>query len=138
MKNNLLLILIITISLLHGLKAQDTATLHKLKALDTATFCPSPSEQTESNSLFNVYPNPTKGTFHIVYGSSTECPPYGWGGMLIINIMNSYYTTVYSETILVFEGEYDKTIDLSTMEKGVYIIELVTGKKKKVKREVLQ
>jgi hypothetical protein len=109
-----------------------------LKAQDTATVCPSFLEETESNSVFNVFPNPTNGTFQIVYGSATKCPPYGWGGTLIINIVDSYYRTIYSETIFVFEGEYDKTIDLSTMGKGVYTIELVTGKKKKVKREVLQ
>ena len=111
---------------------------HFLKAQDTAKVCPIDPEEIKNNSVMNVFPNPTNHTFQIVYGSLNKCPPDGWGGMLIVQIVNSYYNIVYSETILVFEGEYNNTIDLRTLEKGIYTIELVVGKRKIVRREVLQ
>ena len=115
------------------------STLHLVKGQDTAIFCPEGGiVANESNTFFNVFPNPTEGTFQIVYGSNNQCPPQGWGGILIVRIMNSNYVTVYSETIPVFEGDYNKIIDLSTLEKGIYTVELVCGKQKRVRREVLK
>ena len=112
-------------------------TLKLLKAQDTATVCPIFIEGENNNSLLNVFPNPSAGTFQIIYASPTSCPPPGWGGVLMVNIIDSNGKTVYTETLSDFEGEYNKTIDLSTGEKGAYIIEVVSGKQKKVKREVL-
>ena len=109
-----------------------------INAQDSITFCPKGIEADESNTLLNVFPNPTDGTLQIIYASTTECPPDGWGGMLIISVKNSSNKIVYSETILVFEGEYNKTIDLSAEVKGVYTIELLAGKQRKVKRAVLK
>lgn len=114
-------------------------TLHFVYGQDTVTFCPEGGiEANESNTFFNVFPNPTDGTFQIVYGSNNQCPPEGWGGILVVQIMNSDYVTVYLETIPIFEGDYNKTIDLSTLKKGIYTIELVCGKQKRVRREVLR
>ena len=124
---NLLLLLALIIS-----------TFGLMNAQDSITFCPNGIEANESNTMLNVFPNPTEGSLQIIYASTTECPPDGWGGMLIISIKNLSNKTVYSETILVFEGEYNKTIDLSSQEKGIYSIELVAGKQKKVKRAVLK
>jgi hypothetical protein len=128
MKNIFLLFLTFIMSVLNLLEAQD---------IDTASVCPTP-EEVENNSLLSVFPNPSNGTFQIVYASITACPPPGWGGVLMVNIINSNGKTVYTETISNFEGEYNKTVDLSTQEKGFYIIEVVSGRQKKVKREVLE
>jgi hypothetical protein len=123
---NILLILILTISTIHSLNAQNTDTINCSGSLEETT-------------VLNIFPNPTEGTFEIVYKSITECPPAGWGGMLIINIINQINnTTVYSETILVFEDEYIRTIDLTDQERGVYTIEMTVGNKTKIRREVLK
>jgi hypothetical protein len=127
MKNVIILILLLSFNTLHLLNAQD---------IDTAAVCPTPEER-DNNSLLTVFPNPSNGTFQIVYASTTTCPPAGWGGVLMVNIINSNGKTVYSESISNFEGEYNKIIDLNTQEKGVFIIEVVSGRQKKVKREVL-
>lgn len=100
--------------------------------------CPTNIDEIEKNSLLTIFPNPSDGTFQIIYASTTKCPPAGWGGILVVNIKNSKYKTVYSETIEVFEGEYNQTINISTMEKGVYTIEMFVGKQMLVKREVVQ
>jgi hypothetical protein len=105
---------------------------------DADTVCSNKVEDLDSTSFLNVFPNPAEGTFQIVYGSNTECPPSGWGGTLIINILNSRGETVYSEIILNFEGEYNKTIDLSTQEKGIYTVQVAAGKIMKTRREVLE
>src|SRR4051812_30202033 len=93
-------------------------SLHLLKAQSSDTICTSDNEK---NSILYVFPNPTDGTFKIHYGSSTECPPAGWGGELLINIINANGITVFSETVHEFEGEYEKTVDLSAFGKGSYI-----------------
>lgn len=127
MKSRLLITIILMITSLHLAKGQDT----------TASCPEGGIEANESNTFFNVFPNPSDGTFQIVYGSNNQCPPEGWGGILVVHIMNSDYETVYLETIPVFEGDYNKTIDLSTLKKGIYTVELVCGKQKRVRREVL-
>lgn len=99
------------------------------------TICIAPIEI--DNTLLNVFPNPTQSTFQIVYASNTSCPPPGWGGLLLINIINKNGKTVFSESVEEFEGEYIRTIDLTGHERGVYIIEIVAGKQKLVKREIL-
>lgn len=123
---NLILILILMLNTFQVLNAQEEIA------------CPTNIDEIEKNSLLSVFPNPSDGTFQIVYASTTKCPPAGWGGILMVNIKDSKYKTVYSETIEVFEGEYNQTINLSTMEKGVYTIEMLVGKQMKVKREVVK
>ena len=132
MKNIFLLTLILLFNTLYLLNAQNT-----LKDTDTAAVCLSPEER-ETNSLLNVFPNPSNGTFQIVYTSPTSCPPPGWGGLLLVNIIDPNGKIVYSESILDFDGEYNKTIDLSAHPKGFfYIIEVISGNQRKIKREML-
>lgn len=113
------------------------SSFHLLNAQDTATVCPVFMEGENNNSLLNVFPNPSNGTIQIIYTSATTCPPPGWGGILMVNIINSNGKTVYSESISDFEGEYNRTIDLKTQQKGTYYIEVVSGKQKRVRREIL-
>ncbi|OFY85295.1 MAG: hypothetical protein A3F72_19120 [Bacteroidetes bacterium RIFCSPLOWO2_12_FULL_35_15] len=113
------------------------SSFHLMKAQESDTACATITEVIENNSVLRVFPNPSDGTFQIYYGSLNSCPPAGWGGILIINIINSHYETVYYERVLVLEDEYNKTIDLSSFEKGIYIIEVAVGKRLRVRREVL-
>lgn len=126
---NILLTLILTISTIQLLNAQD---------IDTTLVCSTNIKEIENNSVLNIFPNPTTGTFQIIYKSVTHCPPAGWGGMLMIRIVNPYNKIVYSETVLVFEDEYIRTIDLTDQEKGIYTIEMAVGNQVKVRREVLK
>ena len=137
MKKNILLLLILMTGTFQFLYAQDIDTDNNIDS-DTTAVCPINIEEIQNNSILNVFPNPSEGTFQVIYGSITACPPAGWGGILIINITNEYNKTVYTETIIDFDGEYNKTIDLSTLEKGVYTVVIAGSKIKKVKREILQ
>lgn len=114
------------------------STIQLLNAQDTTTVCSTNIEEIENNSVLKIFPNPTDGTFQIVYKSVTECPPAGWGGIFMIKIVSPNNKTVYSETILAFEDEYIRTIDLTDQEKGIYTIEIVVGNKLRVRREILQ
>lgn len=106
-------------------------------AQDTLTECKVINAD-EDNSLLNVFPNPTDGTFKITYASQTECPPPGWGGELLISVLDFNGKVVFTERISEFEDEYIRIVDLSLFEKGTYIVEVVAGKQKWVKREVLK
>ncbi len=102
-------------------------TLNVLNAQDNDTICPTNPVLIEANSQLRVFPNPSEGQFQIVYASTNSCPPAGWGGVLMINIISETNKTVYTETIDVFDGE-----------KGVYTIEMIIGKKMKVRREIIR
>ena len=129
MKRAILLVMILLTCTLRLLHAQQ---------IDTSTVCPSPEER-EKNTLLDVYPNPSNGNFQIVYASLTGCPPPGWGGLLLVNIIDSNGKIVYTESISDFEGEYRKTISLPKHDEEIiyYVIEIVSGKQKMVKREML-
>lgn len=108
------------------------------KAQTIDTSCINVMSDFESNSVLKVFPNPTDGTIQIEYGSNSTCPPAGWGGILIINVINSKAETVYTETIEDFEGEYSNTVDLSKQEKGIYMVEIAAGKLKMWRRLLLK
>ena len=104
------------------------------KAQGTEAMCSSDEREIQNHSLLNVFPNPSQGVFNVIYGSVTECPPEGWGGTVMINIADAYGKPVYTETILEFDGEYNKTIDLREKEKGIYFVEIIIGREKRMKR----
>jgi len=82
---------------------------------------------TESNSSLNIYPNPTAGIFQINYSSAEK-------NKLQLNIIDSKGKTIFTET---FQGDYNKVIDLGRKAKGIYLIEIVSDKKRVTKRVVL-
>lgn len=112
------------------------SSFHLLKAQSGDSICIAIQET--DNSLLSVFPNPSDGTFQITYASTTSCPPPGWGGLIMINIINENGKIIYTESVNDFEGEYSRTIDLTDQQKGTYIIEVVAGNQKRVKREVLK
>jgi len=74
----------------------------------------------KNNSSLTVYPNPTAGVFQINYSAAEK-------GSLQLNIIDAKGKTVYSETIVRFNGEYKKEIDLGRKAKGVYFVEMILG-----------
>lgn len=130
LKNNLPARLLLTLLLAEGSFLIGAAQ-------STDTVCTPTIVEIDHSSLLSVFPNPTDGTFQIIYASTTSCPTPGWGGELLINIINKNGKTVFTETIVEFEGEYNRIIDLTGHERGIYIIEIVAGRQKLVKREVL-
>ncbi len=112
--------------------------LERVNAQSKDTTCVTDVLEPDTHTSLLVFPNPSTGSFQIIYYSTTGCPPAGWGGLLMINIINSNGETVYAEKVYDFEGEYIRTVDLSEEVKGTYIIEVVSGRQKKVKREILK
>jgi hypothetical protein len=53
---------------------------------------------------------------------------------LHLNIIDSKGRVVYAE---IFQGDYNKEIDLGTKAKGAYFIEIISGTKKDVKKIIL-
>jgi hypothetical protein len=114
-----------------------TGSLNMLSAQVLDTALSRGLKDAEENSFLDVFPNPTDGTFQIMYFSKSTSPPAGWGGTLVINITNSNFKLVYTETVLDFDGEYNRTIDLKKEGSDTYLIELVAGKKIMTKREIV-
>ncbi len=83
----------------------------------------------KTNELFtfNVYPNPTAAVFQINCSIFEKCK-----FQIIVTDLKGQ--KVYTESISQFQGEYNKTIDLSKHAKGIYFIEIITDGKRAVKR----
>ncbi len=120
----ILLLLIVLFNSLNMLSAQGLDTVLARGLRDA-----------EENSFMDVFPNPTDGTFQILYFSKSTSPPAGWGGTLVINVINSNFKVVYTETVTDFEGEYDRIIDLKNQGGDTYIVEISAGKQVFTKHE---
>jgi uncharacterized delta-60 repeat protein len=69
---------------------------------------------------FNVYPNPNNGVFNINFNNPE----------LKINkveVVNNIGQTVYSE--IIYDNSYNKSVDLSSFSKGIYLINIKTDNK---------
>lgn len=77
----------------------------------------------------NVYPNPSTGTFTLAYNQVA-------GGNLTIRIMDLQGKVVAAETLVNFAGTYNNVFDLSSFDKGIYLIE-VTGSREQAHRKVV-
>lgn len=86
--------------------------------------------QFEDNPSFVIYPNPTSDIFQVNYTSTEK-------HKLILSVTNLKGQIIYADTILKFDGEYVKDIDLTKEAKGTYYIELITDGKKSVKKVIL-
>ena len=65
----------------------------------------------ENSSIFNIYPNPTNGNISIDLSQMLNC------SIVVNNVLGQ---TVYTSTVT----DLRNTIDLSSLEKGLYTIEL--------------
>ncbi|MBA3706086.1 MAG: T9SS type A sorting domain-containing protein, partial [Bacteroidetes bacterium] len=85
-----------------------------------------------TGSTFEVYPNPANGLLNIVYQNNAMAD------VLEIKIMSILGTTVYKETVNSLNGILNKQINSSPLSKGIYFIELNSGKDTVVKKIVLE
>lgn len=104
----------------------DGSTIHRsatVMKLDNNTGI----KETKNNSSLIVYPNPTQGTFQINYFSNEK-------SKMQLNIIDARGKTVYTET---FRSDYNNTVDLSKLAKGVYFIEIVAPDNKRINKRIV-
>jgi len=94
-----------------------------------------PGSNVVSNNMLqleevNYYPNPNTGVFNLQFGAK-ELPTQ-------IRVIDMMGKEAYSETIPGFKGRYDKSIDLSGNEKGMYILQILQGEKTWNKKIVIE
>ncbi len=78
----------------------------------------------------SVYPNPSNGRFQVIMDNTEQAKKY------VLDIYNSEGKRVYLKSSS--EIELVNTIDLSALEKGIYILNLRDGRKTYSKQIVLQ
>ncbi|MCK4562714.1 MAG: T9SS type A sorting domain-containing protein, partial [Flavobacteriaceae bacterium] len=95
----------------------------------TVENCSTLSEKTKQDE-FIVYPNPTNGTIHIKASNNYD--------ILNLNIYTIKGNVVYSGEIQTIDNAFYKTVDLSSLTKGVYIVRLYNSDYHKTKKILLQ
>ena len=78
-----------------------------------------------------IFPNPSTGTFNLSYTFENKDD-------YVIEIQNMLGETVYSKTILDYQGDYTNSIDLNNQAKGMYMISIKNGQENIVKKIVKQ
>jgi hypothetical protein len=77
----------------------------------------------------NYFPNPNKGRFHLQFESSGKDP-------VTVKVHNEKGELVYMDKVDGKDGKYDKQIDLSDKQKGIYFLEL-NQKGKSIRKKVI-
>lgn len=77
-----------------------------------------------------VYPNPSKGNFAVKYKENTNEP-------VIIKLYDAMGKEVLNMVEAGTNAEFDKTIDVSSLKKGIYFLHISQGKKAEVKKVVI-
>lgn len=85
----------------------------------------------DSEENVTVYPNPTTGSFTLVYNQNTA-------GNLSFRITDVQGKVIVSESFSNFSGQYRNVFDLSSVEKGLYMIEVIGSENQAHKKIVLQ
>ncbi len=85
----------------------------------------------EPETYFSTYPNPNNGNFFIYLNSKRN-------GTATLTISNTLGESVYNESYPVNSGISLKNIDLTTINKGIYIIEYRTNFETITKKIVIQ
>ncbi|MFH1005110.1 MAG: thiol protease/hemagglutinin PrtT [Bacteroidota bacterium] len=81
---------------------------------------PGVEEDIELSSTLNVYPNPTENQLNISFNSNSM-------QNIEIDLTSLVGQTIFSDVNNKFSGsEYSKTIDLSSVAKGIYILRIIT------------
>lgn len=88
---------------------------------------------TEGNGLQNVaiYPNPNNGMFNVAFELITEAN-------VIITVSDLLGKTVYEESFGNYSGPYNKQIDLTSLQKGIYLVNVQVGNDRINKRIIIQ
>lgn len=82
-------------------------------------------------SEMNLFPNPHDGKFNLNFNLKNK-------GDASISIYNIEGKEIYSEKLPEFTGEYNKTLDISNNNKGVYFVKITQGTHAQVKKIVLE
>ena len=85
----------------------------------------------EAISHLDVYPNPSKDVFNVMFTSEDVKD-------LEVRVINIVGDVIYTEDLQQFVGEYTKSIDLATYTKGVYFLEITTDNGVVNKKLILQ
>lgn len=78
----------------------------------------------------NYYPNPNSGKFTLAFQSDKKPTE--------IKITNVDGKEVYAERLQSFEGSYNKEIDLSGQKPGIYLLQIIQGKRAMNKKIVIE
>jgi hypothetical protein len=68
--------------------------------------------------LLNVFPNPSNGVVNINFGGTSK--------HIAIEVFNDLGQQVYAEMINDCNTDCNKTLDMSSFKKGIYLFRLVT------------
>ena len=79
---------------------------------------------------FNYYPNPNSGKFTLAFEAANKPTE--------IRITNVNGKEVYKEKLQSFEGSYNKEIDLGGQQPGIYLLQVLQGKKAMNKKIVIE
>lgn len=84
----------------------------------------------KNESLFNVYPNPVKNSFTIIYQSKET-------DIINLKVKSLSGAVIYYTTEQSFFGTFGKEIDIGQNPPGLYFVELTTGKERLVRKVVI-
>lgn len=77
------------------------------------------------------YPNPNNGKFNLKFNLKQK-------GDVTVSVYNTSGKQVYTESLAGFSGDYNKPIDISGNDKGVYFVKVEQGGHAMVKKIVLE
>ncbi|HRS53517.1 MAG TPA: DUF4465 domain-containing protein [Bacteroidales bacterium] len=85
------------------------------------------SDNIDKQPDYLIYPNPTKDFIHIYLKEKTD--------NVIVKLINSYGKIVFSEKL---SNKTNNTIEISSIAKGFYIVEITTPKRKYVDKIIVE
>lgn len=86
----------------------------------------------KSNTVFNVYPNPSGSVFNIQYEN------YKAVGNIQLTVSSIQGNSVYNESINDFNGKLNKQINLHNIAKGTYFVELNSDTVREMKKIIVE
>ena len=89
------------------------------------------NDVTQSTSVLSIYPNPSEGNFMVKF-DVTQKDNYE---MSIVDVVGH---VVYTENLNNFKGAYAKQIDLSSLEKGLYFLHVVSKRSSSSGKIIIQ
>jgi hypothetical protein len=111
------------------LKTDQTNSFFIARMIDDGTLN---IEKSEEGRGLNIFPNPTRNQLNIEYNQTNPV------GQLQLRIYGLTGNIIHQEVTSEFSGKFSKLIDLGSITKGVYFIEIQAGKERSVKKVILQ
>jgi hypothetical protein len=82
-------------------------------------------------SSLSVTPNPTSGQFNVSYKSGKHEP-------ITLQVLDASGKCIYNKTFRDFTGELQEHIDLGNRPKGIYMVAVLAGKNREVKKVIIE